>query len=58
MWMNYGHSWMNFIHDVSDDASNDVGNDVKDMMLAMILDMMLGMSFVTLSYVFTFFHVK
>lgn len=58
MWMNYGHSWMNFIHDVSDDASNDVGTDVKDMMLAMILHMMLGMSFVRFSYVLTFFHVK
>ncbi len=29
MWMNYGHSWMNFIHDVNDDASNDVGNDLR-----------------------------
>jgi hypothetical protein len=25
----YGHSWMNFIHDVNDDANNDVGNDAR-----------------------------
>lgn len=45
MWMQNGHSWMNFMYDVGNDVSHNISHDVDHNARDVICDIQLSISF-------------